>query len=55
MPDITMCTNDECPLSYTCWRFNCPPAKYAQSYQRFEPQIDEVLEEAVCEFYIVSK
>lgn len=20
MPDITMCTNKDCPLSYSCWR-----------------------------------
>ena len=52
MPDITMCTNDDCPLSYTCWRFNCPPAKYSQSYPKFDPQIDEVVGKVECEFYI---
>jgi hypothetical protein len=52
MPDITMCTNEECPLSYSCWRFNCPPSQHAQSYQKIEPQIDEVLDEVECKFYI---
>ena len=52
MPDITMCKNDDCPLSYSCWRFNCPPSQYVQSYQKFEPQIDEVLDEVECNYYI---
>ena len=52
MPDITMCTNEECPLSYSCWRFNCPPSKYQQSYAKFEPQIDEVLDEVGCKMYL---
>ena len=49
MPDITMCTNQDCPLSYSCWRFNCPPSQYQQSYAKFEPTIDEVVE---CEMYL---
>ncbi len=52
MPDITMCTNEDCPISYSCWRFNCPPSKYAQSYQKFEPKIDEVLDEVECKMYL---
>ena len=52
MPDITMCTNEDCPLSYSCWRFNCPPSQYAQSYHKFEPQIDEVLDEVECKMYL---
>jgi len=52
MPDITMCTNEDCPLSYSCWRFNCPPSQYNQSYAKFEPQIDEVLDEVECKMYL---
>lgn len=50
MPDITMCTNEDCPLSYSCWRFNCPPSQYFQSYARFEPH--EVLDEIECDMYL---
>jgi hypothetical protein len=52
MPDITKCTNKECALSITCWRFNCPPSIYTQSYDKFEPKIDEVLDEIGCDMYI---
>jgi len=52
MPDITMCVNNECPLSDICWRFNCPPKKFGQSTQKFEPKVDEVLDEVECKFYI---
>ena len=52
MPDITMCTNKDCPLSYSCWRFNCTPNKYRQSYAKFEPKIDEVLYKIECKFYL---
>jgi len=48
MTDITMCTNKDCPLSYSCWRFNCPPSQYQQSYAKFEPKVDEV----ECEMYL---
>ena len=47
-----MCTNEVCPLSYSCWRFNCPPSQYQQSYAKFEPQIDEVLDEVECKMYL---
>jgi hypothetical protein len=52
MPDIIMCNNQDCPLSYSCWRFNCPPSQHQQSYQKFEPQIDEVLGEVECKMYL---
>jgi hypothetical protein len=52
MPDITMCTNKDCLISHSCWRFNCPPSQYKQSYQKFEPQIDEVLDEVKCKMYL---
>jgi hypothetical protein len=52
MPDITKCTNQDCPLSFSCYRFKCKPSEYHQSYQRFEPLIDEILDEVECKFYI---
>ena len=52
MPDITMCANEDCPLSYSCWRFNCPPSEYQQSYSKFGPKINEVLDEVECDMYL---
>lgn len=52
MPDITMCTNEDCPLSFHCWRFNCPPSNYAQSYVKFQPNEDEALDEVECKMYL---
>jgi hypothetical protein len=48
MYGIMMCNNEQCPLSYSCWRFNSPPKKHQQLYTKFEPQIDEVLDEVEC-------
>jgi hypothetical protein len=52
MPDITICKNEDCQISYMCWRFNCPPSQYQQSYAKFEPQIDEVLDEVECKMHL---
>lgn len=52
MPDITICVNDDCPLSYSCWRFNCPPSQYRQSYTMCKPEINEVLDEVDCKMYL---
>lgn len=49
--DITKCTNAECPLSDTCLRFNLPANPYQQSYAKFEPTIDEVLNKIECKMY----
>lgn len=35
MPDITKCTNEECPLKETCYRYTVEPDEY-QSYAKFE-------------------
>ena len=52
MPDITMCSNNECYMCDSCWRFCCPPDRDNQSYYHFEPNKDENGEEGECEFYI---
>ena len=36
MADITLCTNQECPLRSYCRRAVSPPNDQRQSYQRFE-------------------
>lgn len=51
MPDITMCSNDNCPVADNCWRYGCPPKKEMQSYQKFEPQQDDE-NDFVCNMFI---
>ena len=52
MPDITMCNNEDCPLSWVCWRFNAPPNVPNQSYQTFEYELNDVDENVTCDFFI---
>lgn len=52
MPDISMCKNEECPLSNSCYRFLAIPDEYMQSYINFKPKIDPILDEVECDFYI---
>ena len=40
MPDMTMCSNETCPLRESCYRFAHTPNKIGQSYACFEPQRD---------------
>jgi hypothetical protein len=28
MPDISMCTNEECPLKESCYRYNATPSEF---------------------------
>ena len=35
MPDISMCSNDKCPLREECYRFKATPSEY-QSYANLE-------------------
>ena len=55
MPDITMCKNEDCKLSPTCWRFTCTPNQYRQSYTNFEPIIDKILDKVECKMYLEKK
>lgn len=55
MPDISKCTNDECPLKNKCYRFTCEPSEYQKSYTRFEPKITTTLDvftETECDYFI---
>lgn len=45
MPDITMCTNEECKLD--CYRKTAIPHEYSQSYCYFEPN-----EKGICKEFI---
>lgn len=49
MPDISICSNDSCKLSNSCWRFNCEPNKH---YQRYEPNINTKSGKLECESFI---
>lgn len=55
MPDFSMCDNEDCPLSWNCWRFNAPPNGYrtpdgefvvVQAYAGFTPD-----EDGTCDYY----
>jgi hypothetical protein len=36
MPDLAMCLNKKCTLSWNCWRVNAPPDRVAQWYTDFQ-------------------
>jgi hypothetical protein len=55
MADITMCTNKECPLSFSCYRAKAIPNEYWQAYQFFKPRIDEELDEVECSNYVFDE
>lgn len=48
----TKCENADCPLSYSCWRFNAPASEHEQYYATFEPTIDKALDEIECKMYL---
>ena len=50
MSDITMCTNEDCPLKESCYRKTAPINTEWQSYQLFEP--NKIDTNTFCDFYI---
>lgn len=54
MPDITMCTNNGCPLRDRCYRFTAEPKEFMQSFCQFKPVIDQYLE-ASCDMFIKNE
>lgn len=52
MPDIALCTNETCPLKDNCYRYTAIPDEYRQSYCKFAPVINEVLDEVECKHFI---
>ena len=50
---VTMCKNDNCPMSTYCWRYNMPPQIIGQEYRMFQPKDDDPLDEGLeCSFFI---
>ena len=39
MPDISKCSNADCPIKHTCYRWTAPPNPDWQSYATFTPTI----------------
>jgi hypothetical protein len=37
MPDISMCSNENCPSKKKCYRFCAVPTPFRQSYAFYEP------------------
>lgn len=58
MPDIAMCTNDECPKAKECFRHEAVPHPYWQSYMAFDLEKDNCfwpLDEATSEVKDVER
>lgn len=41
MSDITMCSNEHCPMKDKCYRASAKPNKFAQSWSNFEYTCNE--------------
>lgn len=51
MPDITMCTGDDCPMKDTCYRFTANANEFMQSYFMNAP----IKEDKTCDHYWLNK
>jgi hypothetical protein len=51
MPDISKCTNKNCPLSKKCHRYTVEPSEHRQSYSSFTYYVDDN-EEIICDHFI---
>lgn len=40
MTEIKLCANEDCDLSWTCWRFNFPTTTGKEEYGKFKPKDD---------------
>lgn len=50
MPDITMCTGENCSLKETCYRYKAEPSEYRQSYFVKPPYVIQFGEDS-CKHY----
>ena len=50
MVDITLCTNNECPIRNSCYRYVALPTPERQSYSNFKPYT--TLAGLTCDSYI---
>ena len=48
MPDISMCSGQNCPLKETCYRYKATPSKFRQSYFMNPP----FKEDGTCEHHM---
>ena len=46
MPDIAMCSGDDCPLKEMCYRYTAEPDKHMQTYLLEPPY-----ENGKCDYY----
>ena len=58
-PDITMCSWDDCPFKYKCYRFKAPVNPYRQSYFDVIPLTRETIDQPTrqevdikCQYFI---
>lgn len=51
MPDISMCSGDNCPIKAECFRFTAVPSEYVQAYFTAVPYD----EKTGCEFFWDNK
>lgn len=51
MPDITLCTNSDCPMCDECGRYCANPSPYFQDYTRFEPEYNDDLTSVECDHF----
>lgn len=50
MPDITMCTGEDCERKNACYRFTATPNEYRQSY--FTISVYEIVDnKQICNYY----
>jgi hypothetical protein len=51
MPDMSICTGNDCPLKDSCYRYKAKAGEYMQSYIEAPYNV----EEAKCDFYWPTK
>ena len=52
MPDVSMCSGENCPLKNSCYRFTAKPSEYRQAYFM---QVPYNHEEKKCDHYWGNK
>jgi len=55
MPDISKCSNAECEIKNSCFRFTCIPNMDWQSYTKFESTLNKETGEVECNYFIENK
>lgn len=51
MPDISMCSNNECSRKEVCYRFTAIPNEFRQAYADFK----EIESNKGCEYFMSNK